>query len=217
MAGLLRRDPPLRARGIPAGLPSRLKSYIFNYGRHEVRSFLISSATVLAGPLPRGRASRGRGRLDALPRLLAHGRRVGPQPLRGPRERGCDRLPATAERRGLRGPSGRPDDREESTAWPMVSRPTYVAAWLRHEVGHGLDARHAPVLRARPGPPPLPPRQADVSRAVHVHENYVLPLSHDEVVHGKGSLLDAMSGDEWQRFANLRSSTAGCSPARARS
>ena len=75
-------------------------SCIFNYGRHEVRSFLLSSGALLARPLPRRRAARRRRRLDALPRLLAQGGRVDPQRVRRPREPRGDRLPAQAQRRG---------------------------------------------------------------------------------------------------------------------
>ncbi|MBI2866901.1 MAG: 1,4-alpha-glucan branching enzyme, partial [Chloroflexi bacterium] len=94
---------------------------------------------------------------------------------------------------------------EESTAWPMVSRPTSIGGLgfgLKWDMGWMHDTLH--YLRRDP-----------VHRTYHHHElafrmvyafaeNFVLPLSHDEVVHGKGSLLEQMPGDDWQRFANLR-------------
>jgi len=94
---------------------------------------------------------------------------------------------------------------EESTSWPMVSRPTNLGGLgfgLKWDLGWMHDSltylRRDPVHRSHHH------NELTFRSLYAAHENFVLPLSHDEVVHGKGSLLGKMPGDAWQRFANLR-------------
>ncbi len=180
-------------------------SYIFNYGRNEVRSFLISSALFW---LDKYHADGLR--VDAVASMLYldYSRKRGewvPNRLGG-----RENLEAISFLKRLNQEVylNYPDVQtiaEESTAWPMVSRPTYLGGLgfgLKWDMGWMHDTLAYMSREA-------------VHRKYHhwlltfrmlygFSENFVLPLSHDEVVHGKGSLLGKMPGDEWQKFANLR-------------
>jgi 1,4-alpha-glucan branching enzyme len=180
-------------------------SLIFNYGRHEVRAFLISSARWW---LERYHVDGLR--VDAVASMLYrdYSRAAGEWV---PNEfGGRENLEAVAFLRQLNEAIYEefPDVQtfaEESTAWPMVSRPTYLGGLgfgLKWDMGWMHDTldylSHDPVHRCYH-------HNELTFRAIYMHsENYTLPLSHDEVVHGKRSLYGKMPGDDWQKRANLR-------------
>ncbi len=181
------------------------KSYIFNYGRHEVRSFLISSAMMWID-----RYHIDGIRVDAVASMLYrdYSRNEGewvPNHLGG-----RENLEAVGFLRQFNEAVGaeNPDVitvAEESTAWPGVSRSTEHGG-LGFHYKWDMGWMHDTLRYLERDPIHRHFHHEEITfRAVYAFtENYVLPLSHDEVTHGKGSLLAKMPGDEWQQFANLR-------------
>jgi 1,4-alpha-glucan branching enzyme len=178
---------------------------IFNYGRHEVSNFLLSNALFWLDKYHLDGL-----RVDAVASMiyLDYSRNEGEwvPNMYGGRENleAIDFLKELNIQTHLQYP-GVLTVAEESTAWTGVSRPTYVGGLgfsLKWNMGWMNDTlryfRHEPIHRK------YHHDELTFSLIYAFHENFVLPLSHDEVVHGKGSLLDQVPGDLWQKFANLR-------------
>jgi 1,4-alpha-glucan branching enzyme len=180
-------------------------SSIFNYGRNEVRGFLLSSALSWLN-----RYHVDGLRVDAVASMLYldYSRKAGqwlPNKFGG-----NENLEAVdfLRRFNIEVYKEQPDVQtiaEESTSWPLVSRPTYLGGLgfgMKWDMGWMHDTlaymEKDPVHRR------FEHHHLTFRMLYAFSENYMLPLSHDEVVHGKASLLSKMPGDDWQKFANLR-------------
>ncbi|MBC7999047.1 MAG: 1,4-alpha-glucan branching protein GlgB [Leptolyngbya sp.] len=187
------------------GMHHEWGTYVFNYGRHEVRNFLISNALFWFDKYHIDGL-----RVDAVASMLYldYGRKDGEWVAN--EHGGRENIPAITFLRTLNEVVYSEYNHalmiaEESTAWPQVARPTYVGGLgfgLKWDMGWMNDTLKFMALDP-------------IYRRFHYNnltfrglyqfsENFVMPLSHDEVVHGKASLLNKMPGDAWQKFANLR-------------
>jgi 1,4-alpha-glucan branching enzyme len=187
------------------GMHQDWNTLIYNYGRREVTNYLLANALFWLD-----RYHIDGLRVDAVASMLYLDYSRKPGQWLPNRYGGNENLEATAFIRRLNElvyghAAGAVTVAEESTAWPMVSRPTYLGGlgfgykwnmgWMHDTLRYiGLDPIHRRWHH----------NDLTFGLLYAFSENFILPISHDEVVHGKGSLLGRMPGDRWRRFANLR-------------
>jgi 1,4-alpha-glucan branching enzyme len=180
-------------------------THLYNYGRHEVANFLIANAMFWLGEYGVDGL-----RVDAVASMLYLDYSRPSGAWLPNRYGGNENLEAIAFLRALNEAAYGTYPHaitiaEESTAWPLVSAPTYAGGlgfgykwnmgWMHDTLAY---MEHDPIYRR------YHHDRLTFSLVYAFSENYVLPLSHDEVVHGKGSILQKMPGDRWQQFANVR-------------
>jgi len=180
-------------------------TYIFNYGRNEVRNFLIANALYWAREFHLDGL-----RVDAVASMLYldYDREEGewlPNAYGGNENIEAINFIRTLNAEVHAQYPGAVLMAEESTSWPMVSRPVWMGGLgfsMKWNMGWMNDTLHYfsedPINRS------YHHNQLTFSQMYAYHENFILPLSHDEVVHLKGALASKMPGDAWQQLANLR-------------
>ena len=182
---------------------------IFNYGRHEVRNFLIANALFWCE-----RFHLDGLRVDAVASMLYLDYSRQPGQWIPNQYGGRENLAAVEFLKNFNiavhtEHPGVITVAEESTAWPQVTRPPYLGG-LGFSFKWNMGWMHDTLSYFSRDPIYRKHHQNDLTFAMlyHYHENFILPFSHDEVVHGKGSLAGKMPGDDWQKFANLRAMLA---------
>jgi 1,4-alpha-glucan branching enzyme len=187
------------------GIHRDWNTLIYNFGRREVANFLMSSALYWLREFHIDGL-----RVDAVASMLYldYSREEGgwiPNAYGGRENLDAIWFLRRMNELVFAEASGATTAAEESTAWPMVSRPTYVGGlgfgfkWNMGWMHDTLDYMACDPIHRK-----YHHNNLTFGLLYAFHENFILPLSHDEVVHGKGSLIGRMPGDRWQRFANLR-------------